>query len=118
MQKDVFQTGEGGLYLYKSIASELALTPGAFNIPYGAHEDAPPAPPAGKWPQRVSEAWVMVDYYRTTPLWVVETGMPYSVGAEHEGAGGTVSYPGWGKLPAWLTEVEPPRLVEAASDKA
>lgn len=118
MQKDVFQTGEGGLYLYKSIANELALTPGAFNIPYGAFEDAPPAPPAGKWPQRVGEAWIMVDDYRTTPLWVVETGSPYSIGAEHDGAGGTVSYPGWGKLPDWLTAVEQPRPVEAASDGA
>ena len=118
MQKDVFQTGKGCLYLYKSIANELALTPGAFNIPYGAFEDAPPAPPAGKWPQRVGEAWIMVDDYRTTPLWVVETGSPYSIGAEHDGAGGTFSYPGWGKLPDWLTAVEQPRPVEAASDGA
>ncbi|AUA58937.1 Uncharacterised protein [Achromobacter spanius] len=115
MQKDVFQTGDHGLYLYKSIANELAFTPGAFNIPYGAFEDAPPAPPAGKWPQRVGEAWIMVDDYRTTPLWVVETGASYSLGAEHDGAGGKVSYPGRGRLPAWLTGTEPPRPAEVAS---
>lgn len=117
MQKDVFQTGEGGLYMYKSIANELALTPDAFNIPYGAFEDAPPAPPAGKWPLRVGEAWIMVEDYRTTPLWVVETSAPYSIGAEHGGVGGNVSYPGWGELPAWLTAVEPPRPFETVSDE-
>ncbi|MNT69612.1 hypothetical protein D3C72_2079400 [compost metagenome] len=60
----------------------------------------------------------MVDDYRTTPLWVVDTGAPYSLGADHEGAGGTVSYPGWGELPAWLTASEPPRSVEVASGEA
>lgn len=111
MQKDVFQTDEHGLYLYKSVANELALTPGAFNIPYGAYEDAPPMPLTGKWPRRVGDAWVMVEDYRTTPLWVVETGAPYSIGGEHDGAAGKVSYPGWGPLPAWLTTGEPPRDV-------
>jgi len=109
MQKNVFQTNDDGLYLYPSVANELALSPGEFNIAYRAYEDAPPAPSAGKWPRRVGEAWVMVDDYRTTPLWVVETGTPYSIGADHDGAGGKVSYPGWGTLPAWLTTVEPPR---------
>lgn len=96
MQKAVFQTDNDGLYLYQSTANELALTPGTFNIPYGAYEDAPPAPPAGKWPRRLGDAWAMVDDYRTTPLWVVETGAPYSIGAQHDGTIGKVSYPGWG----------------------
>lgn len=115
MQKDVFQTDDDGLCLYKSVANELALTPGTFNIPYGAYEDAPPAPAAGKWPRRLGDAWAMVDDYRTTPLWVVDTGAPYSIGAEHDGAGGKVSYPGWGELPAWLTPVEPSPPVEGAT---
>jgi hypothetical protein len=115
MQKAVFQTDSDGLYLYQSTANELALTPGTFNIPYGAYEDAPPAPPAGKWPRRLGDAWAMVEDYRTTPLWVVETGAPYSIGAQYYGAVGKVSYPGWGELPAWLTAVEPPRPVESAA---
>ncbi|MDH0548421.1 hypothetical protein, partial [Achromobacter xylosoxidans] len=114
MQKDVFQTDDDGLYLYKSVANELALTPGAFNIPYGAYEDAPPMPLTGKWPRRVGDAWVMVEDYRTMPLWVVETGAPYSIGGEHDGGTGKVSYPGWGPLPTWLTTVEPPRDVDGA----
>jgi len=117
MQKEVFQTGDDGLYLYASVANELALSPGTFNIAYGAYEDAPPAPPAGKWPRRVGETWVMVDDYRTTPLWVVETDTPYSIGVEHDGVGGKVSYPGWGALPAWLTADEPPRPDEVDSDE-
>lgn len=117
MQKEVFQTDDAGLYLYASVANELALTPGVFNIAYGAYEDAPPAPPAGKWPRRVGEVWVMVDDYRTTPLWVVETGTPYLIGAEQDGASGKVSYPGWGTLPAWLTADEPPRPAEVDSDE-
>jgi hypothetical protein len=117
MRKEVFQTGDDGLYLYASVANELALSPGTFNIAYGAYEDAPPAPPAGKLPRRVGETWVMVDDYRTTPLWVVETDTPYSIGADHDGAGGKVSYPGWGALPAWLTADEPLRQAEVNSDE-
>ena len=118
MQKEVFQTDGHGLFLYASVANELALSPGAFNIPYGAYEDAPPAPPTGKWPRRVGDAWTMVDDYRTTPLWVVDTGTPYSIGAEHDGPVGKVVYPGWGTLPAWLTAEAPPQPGEADPDGA
>lgn len=107
MQKDVFQTDDDGLYLYQSVANELALTPGEFNIPYGAYVDAPPAPSTGKWPRRVGDAWVMVADYRNTSLWVVETGEQYTIGNEHDGVAGKVSYPGWGPLPAWLATEEP-----------
>ena len=108
MQKAVFQTNDDGLFLYESLANELALTPGTFNIPYGACEDMPPQAPTGKWPRRIGNAWVLVDDYRTTPRWVVETSMPYSIGSEHEGPDGTVRYPGWGPLPDWLTRIAPP----------
>lgn len=107
MQKEVFQTDDNGLYLYSSVANELALTPGSFNIPFGAHEDAPPTPLAGKWPRRQGDAWSMVEDHRSTPLWLVESGAPYSLGAESEVAGNKVSYPGWGPVPTWLTMVTP-----------
>ncbi|RIJ00775.1 phage tail protein [Achromobacter sp. K91] len=112
MQKEVFQTDADGLYLYKTVANELALTPGAYNVPYGAYEEAPPIPPAGKWPRRVGDSWEMVDDYRATPLWIVDTGSPYMIGTETETAEGKVTYGGWGELPAWLTAVEPPQSVE------
>lgn len=107
MQKSVFQTNDDGLFLYEAAANALPLTPGSFNVPFGAFGDAPEAPPAGKWPRRVGDAWVMVDDYRTTPLWVVATGAPYSIGSEHDGVDGKARYPGWGKLPAWLTTDTP-----------
>jgi len=112
MQKEVFQTDNNGLYLYPCMANELAITPGVFNIPFGAFEEAAPVPPAGKWPRRVGDAWVMVDDHRTTPLWVVDTGLPYRVGSDHDGADGKVSYLGWGTLPGWLTTVDPQQPAE------
>ena len=118
MQKNIYQTDGDGLYLYASVANELALTPGQFNIAFGAYEDAPPSSLEGKCPRRVGDAWIMVADYRTTPLWVVEDGTPYSVGADHEVAGEKVSYPGWGTLPSWLTAVEPTRGAEVALSKA
>ncbi len=105
MRKEVFQADDNGLFLYQTLANELALTPGKFNIPFGAYEDAPPQPAQGRWPRRVGDAWTMVEDYRTTPLWVVESGAPYTIGTEHAGVDGKVSYPGWGPLPAWLTQV-------------
>lgn len=107
MQKEVFQTDGHGLFLYKTAAHELPLSPGNFNIPYGAYEDAPPKPVAGKWPRREGNSWVMVEDHRTTPLWVVDSGAAYSVGAEVESTAGKLCYPGWGPLPKWLTTVEP-----------
>ncbi len=117
MQKEVFQTDNDGLYLYKSVANELPLASNEFNIAYGAYENAPPEPPAGKWPRRVADAWVMVEDHRTTPLWAVDTGAPYSIGVEHDGVGGKACYPGWGTLPGWLTAVKPPSA-EGTEDNA
>lgn len=100
MQKAVFQTDSDGLFQYETVANELALTPGTFNIPYGAYEDTPPQATAGKCARRLGNTWALVDDYRATPLWLVDTGLPYSVGTEYAGIDGKVSYPGWGPIPA------------------
>lgn len=107
MQITVFQTDSDGLFLYETVANELPLSPGTFNVPYGAYEDAPPAHQDGLWPRREGDTWVLVPDFRRTPLWVLETGSPYLIGTHHVGASGKVSYPGWGVLPAWLTTVDP-----------
>ncbi|KRC86388.1 phage tail protein [Achromobacter sp. Root83] len=107
VQKIVYQADFNGLYLCPVTANELALAPGVFNIPYGAYEEAPPAPIAGKCPRRVGNAWVMVADFRTTPLWMVETGAQYTLGELAYGGDGEASYPGWGDLPPWLTDVPP-----------
>lgn len=118
MQKNVFQTDIDGLFLYQTVANELPLTPGTFNIPYGAYENEPAQPAAGKWLRRVGDGWLMVEDYRTTPLWVVETALAYSVATSHEGIDGEVSYPGWGPLPAWLTQDEPQPLARKEEAEA
>lgn len=115
-RKTVYQTDSDGLFMYQTIANELALAPGSYNIPFGAYEDAPPEAQEGKVQRREGAAWVMVDDYRTTPLWVVETGAQYAVGSEHDGADGKVSYPGWGALPEWLTAEEPQGAADGAPE--
>ncbi|PJM72119.1 phage tail protein [Achromobacter ruhlandii] len=107
MQKAVFQTDSDGLFQYETVANELPLSPGMFNVPYGAQETAPPAAPAGMVARWDGERWGLVEDYRQAALYVAETGAPYILGGRLEIAGEPVSYSGWGPLPAWLTTVAP-----------
>lgn len=119
MQKTVFQTDGDGLYAYPTVANELALAPGHFNIPYGAYEDPPPEAPAGMVQRRVGALpWTLVEDFRTVPLWLVSTGEPYTLRQNVTVDDANVSYPGWGPLPTWLTQVEPPRPIEDAEGDA
>jgi len=111
MQKTVYQTDVDGLYMYPTVANELDLAPGYYNIPYGAYEDEPPAAPDGMVARRVGDEWELVQDHRRTELWLA-TGALYTIGQETEVDGETVSYPGWGPLPDWLTDVEPTPAVE------
>ncbi|MCD0498546.1 phage tail protein [Achromobacter sp. MY14] len=108
--KVVHQTDPNGFFLHEVGASELALSPGDFNIPFGAYVDAPPTVPAGKVARREGDRWVVVDDHRSTPLWNVETAQPYSVGTSATVDGKEVLYPGYGPIPAWLTVLEPVAL--------
>lgn len=103
----VYQTDRDGLYLYETTACEFGLDEGVYNVPFGAFEDAPPIAPAGRVARRVGNAWKTVEDYRSTALWVAETKAPYVFGTVVEASGKDVSYPGWGPLPAWLTDVQP-----------
>lgn len=105
--KVAYQTAPNGLYLHEVAASELALSPGEFNIPFGAYIEAPPAAPAGKVARREGERWNLVDDHRSTPLWITETGLPYSVDTRATVDGQEVAYPGYGPIPSWLTVAEP-----------
>jgi hypothetical protein len=107
MQKAVYQTDSNGLYLYESVANELSLSPGSFNIPFGAYLDAPPATEVGSRPRREGDKWELVEDHRDTSLWFAETGEQYTLGNVRTVNGVDVSYPGWGPLPAWLTDVPP-----------
>ena len=105
--KVVYQTAPNGLYLHEAGASELPLSPGEFNIPFGAYVDAPPTAPAGKVARREGERWNLVDDHRSTRLWLAGTGLPYSVGTSATVDGQEVAYPGYGQIPSWLTVEEP-----------
>jgi hypothetical protein len=103
MQKVVYQTNHYGLFLYETVANELALEPGSFNIPYGAHESAPPPTEAGTVARWDDDAWTVVEDHRGDALFVKSSGTPYELGSEATVNGEAVSYPGWGPVPGWLT---------------
>ncbi|MFY2090275.1 phage tail protein [Achromobacter xylosoxidans] len=105
--KTVYQTDADGLFLYEAQANELPFSPGRFNIPFGAHNEAPPEKRPGMVARRAGSQWVMVEDHRKTPLWEVETGQVYAVGTRVNVNGTDQAYPGWGPLPSWLTSTEP-----------
>ncbi|MFY2089911.1 phage tail protein [Achromobacter xylosoxidans] len=105
--KTVYQTDADGLFLYEAQANELPFSPGNFNIPFGAHGDAPPQKRAGMVARREGSQWVMVEDHRKTPLWDLETGQVYAVGTSVNVNGTDLAYPGWGPLPSWLTSTKP-----------
>ncbi|WMD20915.1 phage tail protein [Achromobacter seleniivolatilans] len=118
MQKTVYQTDSNGLYLYESVANELSLSPGSFNIPFGAYLDAPPQAEDGRRPRRDGDKWELVEDHRETSLWFAETGDQYTLGNVHDVDGVDVSYPGWGPIPAWLTAVAPVQSAQGAAEAA
>ena len=92
-------------HLFTTQANELALAPGLFNIPFGAYEEAPPAVPEGEVAQwnPTSSAWMAVEDHRGETFYLVKDGTAYEMGSSVEVDGEPTSYPGWGKVPAWLT---------------
>ena len=102
--KTVYQTNSDGLFLYETIANELALVPGTFNVPFRALDDAPPTAPAGKIQRHDGKRWTLVEDHRKATLHITATGDRYVIGTQVELEGEEpVSYRGWGPVPAWLT---------------
>ncbi|MCP2517041.1 phage tail protein [Achromobacter mucicolens] len=101
--KPVYQTDSNGIYLYETRAAELPLSPGDFNIPFGAYEDAPPPAPHGYVAQREATGWKLVEDHRGTNLRITSTGEPYQLGTEAGAADESVVYNGIGPIPDWLT---------------
>lgn len=99
----VYQADANGFFLYESKASELALDPGNYNIPFGAVVAAPPKCPAGEVARLVNGEWAAVEDHRDDTLYVVGTNAKYTLGSVVDGQ----SYDGGGPLPEWLTDVEP-----------
>lgn len=114
--KDVYQTDALGFFMYQTIANELALAPGHFNIPFGAYEEKPLPAPAGMVSRRVAGQWAHVEDHRTDVLYYEQTPgaedqsavvLQYQIGQVVEVGGVDVSYDGGGPLPEWLTDVAP-----------
>ena len=101
--KPVFQTDSNGVYLYETRAAELPLSPGDFNIPFGAYEDAPPAAPHGHVAQRKANGWELVEDHRGAQFRITSTGEPYQLGDETGAADESAVYWGVGPIPDWLT---------------
>ncbi|MGE8614040.1 MAG: phage tail protein [Achromobacter veterisilvae] len=116
--KIVYQTDPvNRLYLYTTVANELPLAPGFFNIPFGAYEDAPPEAPEGYAAQRneAGTEWGLVEDHRADALYLAASGAPYEVGSAVEIEGVPSSYPGWGEVPTWLT-LTAPAPIEGTGD--
>lgn len=106
-QRPVYQTDSDGFFLYQSVANELPRSPGTFNIPFGAYEDAPPESDRGLSARRERDRWELVEDHRSTKLWTVEAQEPYTIGSTLRIAGEDLRYPGWGPIPGWLSRADP-----------
>ncbi|VVE55305.1 hypothetical protein PIN31009_04955 [Pandoraea iniqua] len=102
-EKIVYQTDESGFFLYQTTAHELFLSPGEFNVPYGAVEAEPPAVNEGSVSRWDGEKWTIVEDNRRKLLYVVTTSAPYTIGEPVDLVNETVRYDGGGPIPAWLT---------------
>lgn len=107
-KKTVYQTDEHGFFLYPAIAHELYLSPGGFNVPYGAVEVQPPNVDGGMVSMWDGAAWSVVEDHRGTKLYVAESGREYQIGTALEVDGQSVTYHGGGPVPPWLTLDAPP----------
>lgn len=116
--KDVFQADQYDFFLYKTKANELPLTPGKYNIPFGAYENAPPVAPEGMVARRIDGVWAVVEDHRKAVLYVVESGKPYTLHDVVEIGGASFSYDGGGPIPLWLPHSSERRMpVSAASSR-
>ncbi|VVD68067.1 hypothetical protein PCO31010_00462 [Pandoraea commovens] len=107
-EKIVYQTDPAGFFLYQETAHELFMSPGEFNVPYGAVEVGPPAANEGYAPKWDGEKWAIVEDHRQKSFYVVTTGAPYMLGDSIELENESVRYDGGGPIPVWLTLDVPP----------
>jgi len=104
-QITVYQTDEDGAFLHTAVAHELALSPGTYNIPFGAKLNPPPDDvPEGKVAVAVLEGWSTLEDHRKDTLYLVDTGEPYPLKTTLAINGIAVRYNGLGTIPDWLTD--------------
>jgi len=78
-QITVYQTDEDGAFLHPVIATELALAPGTYNVPFGAKLTAPPDAPEGHVAIATGDDWTTVEDHRKDTLYLVNSGEPYAL---------------------------------------
>ncbi|AJC15147.1 hypothetical protein [Pandoraea sputorum] len=115
--KTVYQTDEHGRFLYPTTAHELFLSPGKYNVPYGAVETEPPDTETGKVQKWTDGVWKLVEDNRGKSLYVVHSGDKYSLSTVVEIDGESVTYHGAGPIPAWLAETPPVVTTPLSSDE-
>lgn len=116
-QKIVWQADLLGFLLYPTIAHELALQPGKYNVPFGAVELEPFAASAGMVNRATDDwtSWKLVEDHRQDRLYYLSVPASNDAVAQYaqyvmntpvEIDGATVLYDGGGPIPGWLlTEV-------------
>jgi len=107
----VYQTDEDGAFLHPVLAHELAQSPGAYNVPFGAKLTAPPEVATGEVAVAAGDYWFTVENHREDTLYVVDSGQPYALKTTLIVNAAAVRYTGLGPIPDWLT-LDPPVLEE------
>ncbi len=93
--KTVFQTDGRGLYVGTTLADPSPREPGAWLIPGGCVETAPPEVPEHKAAYWNGASWELVDYFQGLVIYSITTGEAQTLnGAQPIPAGYTVKKPG------------------------
>lgn len=93
--KTVFQTDSRGLYVGITQADPSPLEPGAWLIPGGCVETAPPEIPEHKAAYWNGDVWELVNYYQDLIVYSIVTGEPLELsGIQTIPSGYTVKQPG------------------------
>jgi len=114
----VYQTDTNGAFLHPMTATELAMSPGTYNVPFGAKLTAPPDAPEGHVALAVGDAWTVIEDHRKDTLYLVDSGEPYALKTTLALNGAAVRYAGLGAIPDWLTTEAPQPEQQEHSDEA
>ena len=114
MHKSVFQTDDDGLFLYETVANDL---PVARRLQRALWRLSRCAARRRQRPLAALDGQWLADGRRPSRhAAMVAEGESYAIGSKIKLRGGVddLRYPGWGPLPAWLSDTAPQRPAEGA----
>ena len=113
MHKSVFQTDDDGLFLYETVANDLPCRPAPTTCPLAPIPMRRPRQARGRAGRAMAGRWSKTIAPRRYG-WR-KRGV-YAIGSKIKLRGGVddLRYPGWGPLPAWLSDTAPQRPAEGA----